>query len=158
MPEDMEVLYVGSLNVDVIPIEQDDAAQVLLERFGRSMWEASIAANKLFSQKMIEICPQGESESSCTTQNSSSGGVNLIGHGNVIGKTNNARIKLTSTDVCGSSEGINSFDTNNILSLSHYTKPLADFLENLNEVEKVGSSYVLSVPVYVHCYTNLMSC
>ena len=32
-------------------------------------------------------------------------GVNLIGHGNVIGKTNNARIKLTSTDVCESSEG-----------------------------------------------------
>ncbi|KAL1821363.1 hypothetical protein DCAR_0417782 [Daucus carota subsp. sativus] len=97
LPEDMEVLYVGSLNVDVIPIEQDDVAQVLLERFkcvatflppnllekfydcfckkqlwpvfhymlpytadhgnrfDRSMWEAYVAANKLFSQKVIEV-------------------------------------------------------------------------------------------------------
>ena len=65
--------------------------------------------------------------------------------------------KVTAIDLTGS--GINSFDTNKILSLSHYTKPLADFLENLNEGEKVrSSSYVLSVPVYVHRYTNLMSC
>ncbi|KAL8131879.1 hypothetical protein AgCh_007695 [Apium graveolens] len=97
LPEDMEVLYVGSLNVDVNPIEQDDVAQVLLERFkcvatflppnllekfydcfckkqlwpvfhymlpytadhgnrfDRSMWEAYVAANKLFSQKVIEV-------------------------------------------------------------------------------------------------------
>ncbi|GJS44940.1 probable alpha,alpha-trehalose-phosphate synthase [UDP-forming] 7 [Tanacetum coccineum] len=96
-PDDMEVLYVGSLNVDVDPIEQDDVAQVLLDRFGcvptflppnlmekyydgfckkqlwplfhymlpfsadhggrfdRSMWEAYVAANKLFSQKVIEV-------------------------------------------------------------------------------------------------------
>ncbi|XP_071685823.1 probable alpha,alpha-trehalose-phosphate synthase [UDP-forming] 7 [Rutidosis leptorrhynchoides] len=96
-PDDMEVLYVGSLNVDVDPIEQDDVAQVLLDRFGcvptflppslmeryydgfckkqlwplfhymlpfsadhggrfdRSMWESYVAANKLFSQKVIEV-------------------------------------------------------------------------------------------------------
>ncbi|XP_076925984.1 putative alpha,alpha-trehalose-phosphate synthase [UDP-forming] 7 [Bidens hawaiensis] len=96
-PDDMEVLYVGSLTVDVDPIEQDDVAQVLLDRFGcvptflppnliekyydgfckkqlwplfhymlpfsvehggrfdRSMWEAYVAANKLFSQKVIEV-------------------------------------------------------------------------------------------------------
>lgn len=96
-PDDMEVLYVGSLNVDVDPIEQDDVAQVLLDRFGcvptflppnlmekyydgfckkqlwplfhymlpfsadhggrfdRSNWEAYVAANKLFSQKVIEV-------------------------------------------------------------------------------------------------------
>lgn len=96
-PDDMEVLYVGSLNVDVDPIEQDDVAQVLLDRFGcvptflspiimekfydgfckkqlwplfhymlpfsadhggrfdRSMWEAYVAANKSFSQKVIEV-------------------------------------------------------------------------------------------------------
>ncbi|KAF5756408.1 putative alpha,alpha-trehalose-phosphate synthase (UDP-forming), Trehalose-phosphatase [Helianthus annuus] len=97
LPDEMEVLYVGSLNVDVDPIEQDDVAQVLLDRFGcvptflppnliekfydgfckkqlwplfhymlpfsvdhggrfdRSMWEAYVAANKLFSQKVIEV-------------------------------------------------------------------------------------------------------
>ncbi|KAI3515647.1 hypothetical protein L1887_14548 [Cichorium endivia] len=96
-PDDMEVLYVGSLTVDVDPIEQDDVAQVLLDRFGcvptflppnliekfydgfckkqlwplfhymlpfsadhggrfdRSNWEAYVAANKLFSQKVIEV-------------------------------------------------------------------------------------------------------
>ncbi|KAL1562800.1 putative alpha,alpha-trehalose-phosphate synthase [UDP-forming] 7 [Salvia divinorum] len=96
-PEDMEVLYVGSLPVDVDPIEQDDVANYLLEkfkcvpaflppsllekyyhgfckkhlwplfhymlpfssdhgiRFDRSMWEAYVSANKLFSQKVIEI-------------------------------------------------------------------------------------------------------
>lgn len=96
-PDDMEVLYVGSLNVDVDPIEQDDVAQVLLDRFlcvptflppnlmekyydgfckkqlwplfhymlpfsadhggrfDRSMWEAYVATNKLFSQKVIEV-------------------------------------------------------------------------------------------------------
>ncbi|KAL1812751.1 hypothetical protein DCAR_0625002 [Daucus carota subsp. sativus] len=97
LPEDMEVLYVGSLSVDVHPIEQDDVSQVLLERFkcaatflppnllekfydifckrqlwplfhymlpfsadhgsrfDRSMWEAYVSANKLFSQKVIEV-------------------------------------------------------------------------------------------------------
>ncbi|KAL8088309.1 putative alpha,alpha-trehalose-phosphate synthase [UDP-forming] 7 isoform X1 [Apium graveolens] len=96
-PEDMEVLYVGSLSVDVDPIEQDDVSQVLLERFkcaatflppnlldkfydrfckrqlwplfhymlpfsadrgsrfDRSLWEAYVSANKLFSQKVIEV-------------------------------------------------------------------------------------------------------
>lgn len=43
--------------------------------------------------------------------------------------------KVTAIDLTGS--GIHSFDTNNITSLSHYTKPLADFFENLNEGEKV---------------------
>lgn len=33
LPEDMEVLYVGSLRVDVDPIEQDDVAQLLLDRY-----------------------------------------------------------------------------------------------------------------------------
>ncbi|PSS16355.1 Alpha,alpha-trehalose-phosphate synthase [Actinidia chinensis var. chinensis] len=33
LPEDMDVLYVGSLRVDVDPIEQDDVAQILLDRF-----------------------------------------------------------------------------------------------------------------------------
>ncbi|XP_052178133.1 probable alpha,alpha-trehalose-phosphate synthase [UDP-forming] 7 isoform X2 [Diospyros lotus] len=96
-PEDMEVFYVGSLTVDVGPIEQDDVAQLLLDRFkcvptflppniqekfydgfckkqlwplfhymlpfsadygrryDRSMWEAYVTANKLFSQKVIEV-------------------------------------------------------------------------------------------------------
>lgn len=97
LPEDMEVLYVGSLRVDVDPIEQDDVAQLLLDRFkcvpaflppnnlekfydgfckkqlwplfhymlpfsadhgrrfDRSMWEAYVSANKLFSQKVTEV-------------------------------------------------------------------------------------------------------
>ncbi|XP_073039689.1 probable alpha,alpha-trehalose-phosphate synthase [UDP-forming] 7 isoform X1 [Primulina eburnea] len=96
-PDDMEVLYVGSLAVDVDPIEQDDVANYLLEkfkcvaaflplniltkyydgfckkqlwplfhymlpysvdhgnRFDRSMWEAYVSANKMFSQKVIEV-------------------------------------------------------------------------------------------------------
>ncbi|KAM7492153.1 hypothetical protein LguiA_035074 [Lonicera macranthoides] len=96
-PEEMEVQYVGSLSVDVDPIEQDDVAQLLLEkfrcvptflppnllekfydsfckkqlwtlfhymlpfsadhggRFDRSAWEAYVSANKLFSQKVIEV-------------------------------------------------------------------------------------------------------
>ncbi|XP_078168037.1 putative alpha,alpha-trehalose-phosphate synthase [UDP-forming] 7 [Carex rostrata] len=33
LPDDMEVLYIGSLKVDVDPTEQDDVAQALLERF-----------------------------------------------------------------------------------------------------------------------------
>ncbi|KAA8526255.1 hypothetical protein F0562_008542 [Nyssa sinensis] len=33
LPEDMEVLYVGSLRVDVDPIDQDDVAQLLLDKF-----------------------------------------------------------------------------------------------------------------------------
>ncbi|KAK8487636.1 hypothetical protein V6N13_063009 [Hibiscus sabdariffa] len=33
LPEDMEVLYVGSLKVDVDPSEQDDVSQILLDRF-----------------------------------------------------------------------------------------------------------------------------
>ncbi|CAK9133322.1 unnamed protein product, partial [Ilex paraguariensis] len=95
--EDMEVLYVGSLSVNVDPIEQDDVAQYLLDkfkcvpaflppnvldkfyygfckrqlwplfhymlpfspdhggRFDRFMWEAYVSANKLFSQKVIEV-------------------------------------------------------------------------------------------------------
>jgi trehalose 6-phosphate synthase/phosphatase len=97
LPEEMEVQYVGSLSVDVDPIEQDDVAQLLLEkfrcvptflppnllekfydgfckkqlwplfhymlpyapdhasRFDRSAWEAYVSANKMFSQKVIEI-------------------------------------------------------------------------------------------------------
>ncbi|KAL1560592.1 putative alpha,alpha-trehalose-phosphate synthase [UDP-forming] 7 [Salvia divinorum] len=97
LPEDMEVLYVGSLPVDVDPIEQDDVANHILEkfkcvpaflppslldnyyhgfckkqlwplfhymlpfsadhggRFDRSQWEAYVSANKLFSQKVIEV-------------------------------------------------------------------------------------------------------
>eukprot|EP00850_Spirogloea_muscicola_P006686 SM000032S12070 [mRNA] locus=s32:310974:316101:- [translate_table: standard] len=33
LPEDMEVLYVGSLNVDVEPSEQDEVASILLEKY-----------------------------------------------------------------------------------------------------------------------------
>ena len=97
LTEDMEVLYVGSLSVDVNSTEQDDVSQVLLERFkcvptfippnllekfydrfckrqlwplfhymlpfcanrgsrfDRRTWEAYVAANKLFSQKVIEV-------------------------------------------------------------------------------------------------------
>lgn len=96
-PEDMEVLYVGSLSVDVDPIEQDDVADYLLEkfkcvptflppniqvkyydgfcktqlwplfhymmpysadhgsRFDRSLWEAYLSVNKIFSQKVVEV-------------------------------------------------------------------------------------------------------
>ncbi|XP_068642840.1 probable alpha,alpha-trehalose-phosphate synthase [UDP-forming] 7 [Aristolochia californica] len=97
LPEDMEVIYVGSLRVDVDPLEQDDVYQTLLERFkcvpaflppdilskfyhgfckmhlwplfhymlpfsadhggrfDRSLWEAYVAANKIFSQRVIEV-------------------------------------------------------------------------------------------------------
>ncbi|KAG1346538.1 Alpha,alpha-trehalose-phosphate synthase [UDP-forming] 5 [Cocos nucifera] len=97
LPDDMEVLYVGSLRVDVEGHEQDDVAQALLERFkcvpaflpsdilekfyhgfckqqlwplfhymlpfsadhggrfDRSLWESYVLANKLFSQKVIEV-------------------------------------------------------------------------------------------------------
>ncbi|KAK8495634.1 hypothetical protein V6N13_092861 [Hibiscus sabdariffa] len=97
LPEDLEVLYVGSLKVDVDPSEQDDVSQLLLDRFkcvpaflppdiltkfyngfckqhlwplfhymlpfsanhgcrfDRSLWEAYVAANKIFYQRVIEI-------------------------------------------------------------------------------------------------------
>ncbi|MBA0627833.1 hypothetical protein Godav_022640, partial [Gossypium davidsonii] len=97
LPEEMEVLYVGSLKVDVDPVEQDDVSQLLLDkfkcvpaflpsdiltkfyhgfckqhlwplfhymlpfsashggRFDRSLWEAYVAANKIFSQRVIEV-------------------------------------------------------------------------------------------------------
>nr|ADN34028.1 trehalose-6-phosphate synthase [Cucumis melo subsp. melo] len=97
LPEDMEVLYVGSLRVDVDSSEQEDVSQLLLERFkcvpaflphdilskfyhgfckqqlwplfhymlpfsathggrfDRSLWEAYVAANKIFSQRVIEV-------------------------------------------------------------------------------------------------------
>lgn len=97
LPEDMEVLYVGSLKVEVDVDEQDDVSQILLEkfkcvpaflpqdihtkfyhgfckhhlwplfhymlpfsashggRFDRSLWEAYVAANKIFSQRVIEV-------------------------------------------------------------------------------------------------------
>ncbi|WOK91430.1 putative alpha,alpha-trehalose-phosphate synthase [Canna indica] len=99
LPEDMEVLYVGSLRVHVDPREQDEVAQILLERFrcvpaflpadvnerfyngfckhtlwplfhymlplstehgfgghfDRGLWESYVLANKLFSQRIIEV-------------------------------------------------------------------------------------------------------
>ncbi|KNA05711.1 hypothetical protein SOVF_187820 [Spinacia oleracea] len=97
LPEEMEVLYVGSLRVEVDVDEQDDVSQILLEkfkcvpaflppdihtkfyhgfckhhlwplfhymlpfsashggRFERSLWEAYVAANKIFSQRVIEV-------------------------------------------------------------------------------------------------------
>lgn len=97
LPEDMEVIYVGSLRVEVDVDEQDDVSQILLEkfkcvpaflppdihakyyngfckhhlwplfhymlpfsanhggRFDRSLWEAYVAANKIFSQRVIEV-------------------------------------------------------------------------------------------------------
>nr|QCQ29404.1 alpha,alpha-trehalose-phosphate synthase [Camellia fraterna] len=97
LPDDMEVIYVGSLRVEVDPNEQDDVSQLLLDRFkcvpaflppdilaryyhgfckqhlwplfhymlpfsashggrfDRSLWEAYVAANKIFSQRVIEV-------------------------------------------------------------------------------------------------------
>ncbi|KAJ0836716.1 putative alpha,alpha-trehalose-phosphate synthase (UDP-forming), Trehalose-phosphatase [Helianthus annuus] len=97
LPEEMEVIYVGSLRAEIDPSEQDDVSQVLLERFkcvpaflppsvldkyyhgfckqhlwplfhyrlpfsaslggrfDRSLWEAYVSANKIFSQKVIEV-------------------------------------------------------------------------------------------------------
>lgn len=97
LPEDMEVLYVGSLRVEIDLTEQDDVSLLLLDRFkcvpaflpndilnkfyhgfckqhlwplfhymlpfsanhggrfDRSLWEAYVAANKIFSQRVIEI-------------------------------------------------------------------------------------------------------
>lgn len=97
LPEEMEVLYVGSLRVEIDLTEQDDVSQLLLDRFkcvpaflpndilnkfyhgfckqhlwplfhymlpfsanhggrfDRSLWEAYVAANKIFSQRVIEI-------------------------------------------------------------------------------------------------------
>lgn len=97
LPDDMEVIYVGSLRVEVDSSEQDDVSQILLDRFkcvpaflppdilakyyhgfckqhlwplfhymlpfsashggrfDRSWWEAYVAANKIFSQKVIEV-------------------------------------------------------------------------------------------------------
>ncbi|OWM72986.1 probable alpha,alpha-trehalose-phosphate synthase [UDP-forming] 7 [Punica granatum] len=97
LPDDMEVLYVGCLQVDVDPAEQDDVSQLLLDRFkcvpaflppdilskyyhgfckqhlwplfhymlpfasnhggrfDRALWESYVAANKIFSEKVIEI-------------------------------------------------------------------------------------------------------
>ncbi|XP_009411218.2 probable alpha,alpha-trehalose-phosphate synthase [UDP-forming] 7 [Musa acuminata AAA Group] len=100
LPDDMEVLYVGSLRVHVDPREQDEVAQALLERFrcvpaflpadvnerfyhgyckqalwplfhymlpfsssehraggrfDRALWESYVLANKLFSQRIIEV-------------------------------------------------------------------------------------------------------
>ncbi|XWS18539.1 hypothetical protein CRYUN_Cryun32bG0053500 [Craigia yunnanensis] len=97
LPEEMVVLYVGSLKVDVDPNEQEDVSQLLLDRFNcvpaflppdiltkfyhgfckqhlwplfhymlpfsanhggrfdRSLWEAYVAANKIFSQRVIEV-------------------------------------------------------------------------------------------------------
>ncbi|XP_057465663.1 probable alpha,alpha-trehalose-phosphate synthase [UDP-forming] 7 [Actinidia eriantha] len=97
LPDDMEVIYVGSLRVEVDSSEQDDVSQLLLDRFkcvpaflppeilekyyhgfckqhlwplfhymlpfssshggrfDRSLWEAYVAANKIFSQKVIEV-------------------------------------------------------------------------------------------------------
>lgn len=97
LPDDMEVIYVGSLRVEVDADEQEDVSQLLLDRFkcvpaflppdilakyyhgfckqhlwplfhymlpfsashggrfDRSWWEAYVAANKIFSQKVIEV-------------------------------------------------------------------------------------------------------
>ncbi|XP_052182211.1 probable alpha,alpha-trehalose-phosphate synthase [UDP-forming] 7 [Diospyros lotus] len=97
LPDDMEIIYVGSLRVEVDASEQDDVSQLLLDRFkcvpaflphdiltryyhgfckqhlwplfhymlpfsgshggrfDRSLWEAYVAANKIFSQKVIEV-------------------------------------------------------------------------------------------------------
>lgn len=97
LPEEMEVIYVGSLRVEVDPNEQDDVSKLLLDRFkcvpaflppdtlskyyhgfckqylwphfhymlpfsgshggrfDRSWWEAYVAANYTFSQKVVEV-------------------------------------------------------------------------------------------------------
>ncbi|KAK4366645.1 hypothetical protein RND71_014525 [Anisodus tanguticus] len=46
-----------------------------------------------------------------------------------------AGFKVTAVDLTGS--GVHSFDTNSIISLSQYAKPLSDFLEKLDDGEKV---------------------
>ncbi|KAE8724252.1 putative alpha,alpha-trehalose-phosphate synthase 7 [Hibiscus syriacus] len=64
--EEMEVLYVGSLKVDVDVKEQDENLWPLFHymlplmvnhggRFDRSLWEAYVGANKIFSQRVIEV-------------------------------------------------------------------------------------------------------
>lgn len=97
LPEEMDVIYVGSLRVEVEGHEQDEISQTLLERFkcvpaflepelfdrfyhgfckqqlwplfhymlpfsadhggrfDRSLWEAYVLANRVFSQKVIEV-------------------------------------------------------------------------------------------------------
>lgn len=97
LPEDMDVIYVGSLRIEVEGHEQDEISQTLLERFkcvpaflepdlldrfyhgfckqqlwplfhymlpfsadhggrfDRSHWEAYVLANRVFSQKVIEV-------------------------------------------------------------------------------------------------------
>ncbi|KAE8719889.1 Alpha,alpha-trehalose-phosphate synthase 6 [Hibiscus syriacus] len=104
LPEEIEVLYVGSLKVDVDPIEQDDVSQLLLDkfkcvpaflppdiltkfyhgfckhhlwplfhymlpfsanhggRFDRSLWEAYVAANKIFSQRIRSVLSLADKE------------------------------------------------------------------------------------------------
>ncbi|KAL3629463.1 hypothetical protein CASFOL_026685 [Castilleja foliolosa] len=47
--------------------------------------------------------------------------------------------KVTAVDLTGS--GIHSFDTNSIISLSQYVKPLTDFLEKLIDGEKWGLNF-----------------
>lgn len=46
-----------------------------------------------------------------------------------------AGFKVNAIDLTGS--GINSFDTNNITSLSQYVKPLTNLLEKLGDTDKV---------------------
>ncbi|KAF5943933.1 hypothetical protein HYC85_018010 [Camellia sinensis] len=92
LPDDMEVIYVGSLRVEVDSSEQDHVSQLFVSQaflpqdilakfyhgfckqhlwplfhymlplsgsyagqFDRSLWEAYVAANKIFSQKVIEV-------------------------------------------------------------------------------------------------------
>ncbi|PWZ11895.1 putative alpha,alpha-trehalose-phosphate synthase [UDP-forming] 7 [Zea mays] len=51
IPEDMEVLFVGSLRADVPVAEQDEVSQALLDR----AWEAYVLANKFFFEKVVEV-------------------------------------------------------------------------------------------------------
>lgn len=45
-------------------------------------------------------------------------------------------LKVTAIDLTGS--GTDSFNSNNVMNLSHYVRPLTSFLEKLGDGEKVG--------------------
>ncbi|KAK6151504.1 hypothetical protein DH2020_014139 [Rehmannia glutinosa] len=52
---DVEVLYVGCLGVDVDPMDQEEVAQLLLDKFDKSTWQAYVSANKIFADKVMEV-------------------------------------------------------------------------------------------------------
>lgn len=61
--------------------------------------------------------------------------------------------KVTAIDLTGS--GIDSFDTNNIESLSQYVKPLTNLLDKLSDEEKVIS---ILLPSFVIAFIHIFFC